>query len=556
MTVEDVVNELQTYGLSQFQAKIYVHLVTSGPSGAGVLARRLGVNRMKVYRTLRKLQDIGLVEALSGRPLRFVAEPPDKALNKLINVAKKKVSEMEASRHKVLEKLARIDGSPNGLLEPKFRIHTGRKNIYNLLFTMFSSAKEEIRILATRNELYRLFFSGLDGVLRRRSSRGVRVRILTEVDERSLDIVKTYMKYSSVKHTSLPGKMRFVIVDDKEVLTSVSLEDSMSLNTERDVGFWTDSKDYLKAIEAFFDEIWSGSLDADLVLESLKIGKVIEEIKVLNSIEDYVDFYVRMVSSAKSEILVLTDNLKEPSLPKFVPILFREHKNRGVEVKVLTFINEENLSEAEELSNYVQLKHIEPGLSIQFLVTDRKECLMSFLPLGQTDIMFRQNLWSNFTSHSSFMAEVFTEFWSRAVDADYRFKELKFHQTVRELPDILKEATEKCEWRLELPGRLKGKSGLSQEFGFVIRKASEPTRTVVGDFLREDLSAMASVIALQVKALDVEAYKKLLVCFPEVLADKVRSLVDSYHIDVVSGNDAEELSLKIVEKLREVDQNG
>ena len=554
MTVEDVVNELQTYGLSQFQARVYVHLVTSGPSGAGVLARRLGVNRMKVYRTLRKLQDMGLVEVLSGRPLRFVAEPPEKALDKLINAAKKKVSEMEANRRKVLETLARIDVSPNGLLEPKFRIHTGRRSIYNLLFMMFSSAKEEIRILATRNELYRLSFSGLDGVLRRRSSRGVRVRILTEVDERSLDIVKAYMKYSSVKHTSLPGKMRFVIVDGREVLTSVSLEDSMSLSTDRDVGFWTDSKDYLKAIEAFFDEIWGGSLDADLVIESLKTGKVIEEIKVLNSIDDYVDFYVKMVSSAKSEILVLTDDLKEPSLPRFVPILFREHKNRGVEVKVLTFINEENLSEAEELSKYVRLKHIEPRLNIQFLVVDRKECLMSFLPLGQTDTMFRQNLWSNLTSHSSFMAEVFTEFWSRAIDADYRFKELKFHQTVRELQEILKGIAKNCGWRLELPSRLTGRSGLSQEFGFVVRKIGEPDKTVVADFLRKDVPAMASVIALHVKALDVEADKKLLVCFPEVLGDRLRSLVDSYGIDVISGNDAEEMSLKIVDKLRELER--
>ncbi|MCD6530517.1 hypothetical protein J7L06_09600 [Candidatus Bathyarchaeota archaeon] len=554
MTVKDIVNALQTYGLSQFQAEVYIHLATSGPSGAGVLARRLGVNRMKVYRTLRKLQDIGLVEALSGRPLRFVAEPPEKALNTLINAAKKKVSEMEANRRKVLEALAKIDVSTNGLLEPKFRIHTGRRSIYNLLFTMFGSAKEEILILTTKNELYRLSFSGLDGVLKRRSSKGVRIRILTEVEEQALDIVKAYMKYSSVKHTTLPGKMRFVIVDGKEVLTSISLEDSMSLNTERDVGFWTDSKDYLKAVEAFFDEIWGESLDADLVIESMKTGRVIEEIRVLNSMEDYVDLYVKMISSAKSEVLVLTDDLKEPSLPKFVPIIFKEHKKNGVEVKVLTFINEENLSEAEELSKYVQLKHIEPGSNIRFLVTDRKECLMSFLPLGQTGTVFRQNLWSNFTSHSSFMAEVFTEFWSRAIDADYRFKELKFHQTVRELQEILKGIAENCGWRLELPGRLTGRSGLSQEFGFVVQKTGEPNKTVVADFLRKDVPVMASVIALHVKALDVEADKKLLVCFLEVLGDRLRSLVDSYGIDVISGNDAEEMSLKIVDKLRELER--
>ena len=552
MAIDTAVDILQIYGLSPTQARVFIHLAGSGPIGAGDLARKLRMNRMKVYRTLKCLQDMGLVEVILGRPMKFVAVPIERALDRMVDSARKKVSEMELNRPKVLEVFSKIHIPSESVFEPKFRIHSGRRSIYNLLFNMFNSARNEVCILTTRNELYRLSFSGLDEVLRRCNSRKVKVRILTKVDERSIDAVENYMKYASIRHTSLPSKMRFVIVDDRDVLTSVLLEDSMSLNTERDVGLWTDSRDYLHAIKAFFDEIWSDSPNADLVIESLKSGRAIEETKILDGIEEYFDTYVRMVAAAKSEVLILTDSLREPALPKIIQILLKELMDRGVDVKLLISIREEELSDVEELHKHVHVKHIEPAPNIQLLVVDRSQCLMRFLSSDQTDSLgFRQNVWSNFLSHSSFMAEVFMEFWSRAVDASSRFRELRFHQTIKRLPNILKRHLEREGWKLELPGKIEGKSGLIQEFDFIIRKMDNPERIVVGDFLVKESYATASVIALYVKSLDVEPDRKILVTpSMEQMSEELLSLIKNYGINLVWGLDAEEVCSSILKNLR------
>ena len=144
------------------------------------------------------------------------------------------------------------------------------------------------------------------------------------------------------------------------------------------------------------------------------------------------------------------------------------------------------------------------------------------------------------------------EFWSRAVDASSRFRELRFHQTIKRIPNILKRHLEKEGWKLELPGKIEGKSGLIQEFDFIIRKMDNPERIVVGDFLVKESYATASVIALYVKSLDVEPIKKLLVTpSMEQMSEELLSLIKNYGVDLVSGLNAKEVSSNIMKNLRE-----
>ena len=89
--MERVLNGLRLYGLSDIEARVLISLADIGPVRVSALARKLGVNRMRVYRILRKLQERGLVDSILGRPVKFVAIPIDEALDLLIKNAKKKV---------------------------------------------------------------------------------------------------------------------------------------------------------------------------------------------------------------------------------------------------------------------------------------------------------------------------------------------------------------------------------------------------------------------------------------------------------------------------------
>ncbi len=93
---------------TRIQAEIFIHLTKFGPCSVGTLAKALKTNRMNVFRNIKKMESIGLVEATLGRPIRYAAVAIDKALNTIISAAKNVVSEMESRLSAVIEAFSRV----------------------------------------------------------------------------------------------------------------------------------------------------------------------------------------------------------------------------------------------------------------------------------------------------------------------------------------------------------------------------------------------------------------------------------------------------------------
>ena len=77
-TLEPLKEDHQTLidlGLTLLQAKVYLALVQSGTLKVGTIAQVSKVARPDVYRTLQKLQDLGLIEKIITKPILFRATP-------------------------------------------------------------------------------------------------------------------------------------------------------------------------------------------------------------------------------------------------------------------------------------------------------------------------------------------------------------------------------------------------------------------------------------------------------------------------------------------------
>ncbi|MCQ5363235.1 MAG: hypothetical protein HA492_03925 [Candidatus Verstraetearchaeota archaeon] len=269
MAEEKIIERLMGFGLTREEAMVYIFLLRAGPCPARLLANKLGGNRMKAYRTLKTLQERGLVEVTLGRPVKFVAAPLDSALNNLIETYRSKLSSMEESKKEILEYWSRLPTTDASIGEPKFRILQGRQQVYDLLLKMFDRAKSEVRILTTRNDLYRLSFAGLDGKLRRLGEKGIKLKILTQLDVQGVEVVSSYLSFAEVRNISLPAILRLVTVDECESLTTFVMDDSMSMTTDEDSGLWTDASNYVKAMNASFWALWNNSSPIQEILPKL-----------------------------------------------------------------------------------------------------------------------------------------------------------------------------------------------------------------------------------------------------------------------------------------------
>lgn len=277
MAEGEVVKNLQSFGLLENEAEVYLSLARAGSCPAGIIARRLGTNRMNIYRTLKTLEEKGLVESTVGRPSKFVALPVVDFLNRYVEESKTKTSSLERSREKIADYCKRLTEVEPLTEEPKFRIVQGRKHIHDQIFKMLETAKKETCIIQTRNGLYRFIYRGIDDKLRELHDLGVDVMILTQVDESGVEAVRNYKDFAQVRHNALQTTMRFILVDETEALITFARDDSMSLTTEKDLAMWVRAPDYAKSMKTFFAALWKDNVLAHLKLLEITAKQALRE---------------------------------------------------------------------------------------------------------------------------------------------------------------------------------------------------------------------------------------------------------------------------------------
>src|SRR5881396_1891039 len=71
---------LKEFGLTEYEAKVYVSLVESGTQAASELSRTASIPYSKIYEILGNLERKGWVETEQGRPSKYFAKAPSTAL--------------------------------------------------------------------------------------------------------------------------------------------------------------------------------------------------------------------------------------------------------------------------------------------------------------------------------------------------------------------------------------------------------------------------------------------------------------------------------------------
>lgn len=94
-------------GLTSYEAKAYTALIRRGTSTAAQVARLGGLPRQRVYDVLAGLVEKGLATVVPGQTARYVAEPPDVALSRLLGSHRRQLEELERQAGELTEDLLR-----------------------------------------------------------------------------------------------------------------------------------------------------------------------------------------------------------------------------------------------------------------------------------------------------------------------------------------------------------------------------------------------------------------------------------------------------------------
>ena len=304
---------LEEFGLSRYEAKAYVTLISKGTLSASELSYYSDIPRTKIYPTLLKLENKKLAIISQSKPIMCTAIAPEDAFDSIIHEQINKVNAMN-SLVSNLKKASEESRKSRGAEEKRY-FHLNVNNVLEQLKTMIEGSKSSIRIIVDqwglgllaecKEQIFSVIRRNLDVKIIVPSS-----QICSEYYRKIPDGVK--IRVSDIIQNSF-------IFDETEVLI---------INSENGKGAIFSSTDILGTNQRkMFNNIWKMSIKteplADMTkIEALEVYKIIRTVNesglqhILNSTISY--------KKADYEILKLLEkngiNLKAKSLDEIIEI--------------------------------------------------------------------------------------------------------------------------------------------------------------------------------------------------------------------------------------------
>lgn len=283
--LEDSARVLAEFGLTPYEAKVYLSVYKHGLTTASNIAKVTKIRREEVYRTLPKLEKAGLVERVLGRPTKVRALPIEDALSILI--ARKEEDANREIRELVSKKDELLDMFEKEPLEAKyvedkshFTLISEKDAVEKRIMLLIRKARKSIDFVDTFENAFRFVLSFADELLAAKK-RNIEVRIITEypdnvnlipdalkkhVPEDSFDI-----RYFDDLHSN------YILFDENQALIITSARRSIPDGR----CLWTDDPSLVGIVQTDFDKLLRESVDwRDLELTSdAKLMRILKQLK-------------------------------------------------------------------------------------------------------------------------------------------------------------------------------------------------------------------------------------------------------------------------------------
>lgn len=256
---EEFLGKLRRYfNLNLYEVKIWTALLSRGVSTAGELSDIANVPRSRSYDVLESLEKKGFVIMKIGKPIKYIAIPPQEVLERVKKNMKEEAEERIKRLHdlkntEILGELNALHTQGVELVEPTDLSGSlkGRHNLYNHLELTIRGAEEYVILMTTSQGLIRKV-EGLKPTLEQLKKRGVKIRIAAPLTKETKEAVKDISDVAEVRHTD--SKARFCIVDGKEIIFMV-LNDA-EVHPTYDIGIWVNAPFFASALGDLFDIAW------------------------------------------------------------------------------------------------------------------------------------------------------------------------------------------------------------------------------------------------------------------------------------------------------------
>jgi sugar-specific transcriptional regulator TrmB len=425
LSQENLKNALQHFGATEKEADVYIFLAKRGTLGTGQIARQMKKNKGHVYRILSSLEQKGLVEVTLEVPKRFTAVLLEKVIDAYVKAKQTEISHVEKTKEELLEDWKRISQTE---VEPKpenFSVVEGNQKIYRKISEMIEKTENEFSAVSLVSDFVRAEqFGVLDSVYSHPRKNELEFRFLTDVNQQNLKAFKLLRaKLKPGLHIKsrnpdlgLALFPRMVIRDSQEILFFISPRTQRSAK-KQEVCISTNCNSLVQAFTGVFTHLWRNSTDINEKIAEVETGKLAPTIRVIDDAKAASKEYDERLSSAETEILIVTSSKGLLAYWKQGSLL-KKLVERGASIEIMAPVSKENLKEALQLSELCKVRHV-PRDYMKTTIIDRKHLFQFKIPehheQEQTDESTQKTFYTNDFEYIEKTRNMLMDIWKNSV---------------------------------------------------------------------------------------------------------------------------------------------
>jgi sugar-specific transcriptional regulator TrmB/predicted transcriptional regulator len=428
MSERGVTKFLQMLRLSKREIQVYMFLAKSGVQSTSFAAKRLKMERVQAYRTFKKLQEKGFIEATLERPTRFTIVPFEALVDSFISTKKNEVTNLTDQKQSLITAWQSISAPETEYPVAKFSIITGKKKIHAKMLSMIEESNAEVIVLTTALGLIQEDIAGIfDTAFTSSQERNIPFQIITEISHENLKVVDRIDKNIleeklniKLRHVNMSSKFfpRFLIKDEEEAILYAPFGNEASVLNLEDEGLWINDKMFISVLKAFFVQMWQSGVDASKRMEELKSGIPIGETLVIKDPEEAWSRVTKVLDSAKKDIVIITTSQSINRLSENDPLI--NYFKKGLKVRLMASIDLDNLEPAQRLSTRYEIKHVPISYLTMMLVDNKHLFMFKMPPLNEvgTESAFylADTFYSSDPSQIERVSEMLSDIWKRGID--------------------------------------------------------------------------------------------------------------------------------------------
>ena len=274
---------LSDAGLNEREIKAVLVLSSKSNLKASELAKELETTRLDAYNSLEKLQSIGLVKTTADRPMRFSCPPITEAVEHLIGIRKVQLQRIEQAYEEV-----RVN--PNTLkfnesleegneINPKFAVLKERTHIMKRIEKMADDSTENLILLLGKFGILHLCRSPAISAVNNAANRGIKIRVIGQLDRRTLRFYGELNDAIEVRHTD-NLEAQGALMDNLETIQYLNMEENPVGRGKEDAALVIESPDFSNSWANLVESIWSEGIPFDSASKRYTENRIVDPLKL------------------------------------------------------------------------------------------------------------------------------------------------------------------------------------------------------------------------------------------------------------------------------------